>query len=119
MDLNRMVSSLQANPNSTKMGMIASHLGVVRGTSLRGEQVKEVEVSFDPGAIERIVRETKEMPGIVELLVETSEGRLKVGDNLMAVMVGGDTREHVFPALMEAVDRIKQEAVDKKEILAE
>lgn len=119
MDLNRMVRSLKAGPSSTKMGMIASHLGVVRETSLRGELVKEVKVNFDPGAIERIVRETKEMPGIVEVLVETSEGCLQVGDDLMVVMVGGDTREHVFPALMEAVDRIKQEAVDKKEILAE
>ena len=28
----------------------------------------------------------------------------------MAVVVGGDTREHVFPALLAAVDRVKAEA---------
>ena len=46
-------------------------------------------------------------------------GKLKVGDEVMAVAVGGDTREHVFPALVKAVDRIKVEATKKREIRLE
>ena len=55
------------------------------------------------------------MPGIVKVIVEVNEGHLNVGDEIMAVVVGGDTREHVFPALMSAVDRIKSECSRKKE----
>jgi molybdopterin synthase catalytic subunit len=50
-------------------------------------------------------------------LINTSEGHLDVGDDIMAVVVGGDTREHVFPVLMDTVNRIKAEATEKKEIL--
>ncbi len=56
------------------------------------------------------------MPGIIDVLVETSGGRLEIGDEIMAVAVGGDTREHVFPALIEAVDMIKREGASKREI---
>ena len=49
-------------------------------------------------------------------MVETFGGRLSVGDEIMAVVVGGDTREHVFPALMDAVNRIKAEGTKKKEL---
>lgn len=52
---------------------------------------------------------------IVEVLVYTNEGQLKVGDEILAVAVGGDIRESVFPALVDAVERIKKEATRKKE----
>ena len=55
------------------------------------------------------------MPGIIDVLVEVSGGTLKVGEEIMAVAVGGDTREHVFPALIQAVDRIKSEGSRKSE----
>jgi molybdopterin synthase catalytic subunit len=101
------------------MGMIASHLGVVRENSLTGREVQGIEIVFDGDAIHRIIKETKEIEGIYHVVVEVSEGKLKVGDEIMAVVVGGDTREHVFPALMEAVDRIKKYGGEKKEIFLE
>jgi len=116
MDMNKAIDTLKRHPDFTKMGMIASHLGVVRGTSLNGQEVTGVEVYYDQEKILNIINETKKMPGIVEVLIETFEGRLNVGDEIMAVLVGGDTREHVFPALVETVDRIKTEAARKKEI---
>jgi molybdopterin synthase catalytic subunit len=87
----------------------------VRETSLKGGTVTGIEIEFDEDAIKRIISNTKQMPGIVDVLVETSGGRLDVGDEIMAVAVGGDTREHVFPALIEAVDMIKREGASKKE----
>lgn len=116
MDMNGKIDAFKKHPDFAKMGMIASHLGIVRGTSLNGQEVKGVEVSFDQKQISRIIFETKKLPGIVEVLVETVEGRLSVGDEVMAVLVGGDTREHVFPALIEAVNRIKSEGSQKKEL---
>lgn len=111
-----MIESIKRHPDFAKMGMIASHLGVVRGTSLNGQKVKGIEVKFDLNKISDIVDEIKLMEGIVDVLVETFGGLLSVGDEVMAVVVGGDTREHVFPALMDAVNRIKTEGTKKKEI---
>ena len=116
MDLSKMIQTLKEHPDYPKMGMIASHLGVVRETSLNGDRVKGIEVIFDKDAVSKIILKIKQMPGIVDVLVGTSGGRLEVGDEIMAVVVGGDTREHVFPALIEAVDRIKREGASKKEI---
>lgn len=115
MDINKMIDTLKRHPDYPKMGMIVTHLGVVRGTSLNGEKVTGIEVTFDQDIIGRIVREIKMIPGIVEVLVEIAGGTLEIGDDIMAVVVGGDTREHVFPALMDAVNRIKTEAAKKKE----
>jgi molybdopterin synthase catalytic subunit len=115
MGLSKMIQTLKEHPDYPKMGMIASHLGVVRETSLKGGTVTGIEIEFNEDAIKRIISNTKQMPGIVDVLVETSGGRLDVGDEIMAVAVGGDTREHVFPALIEAVDMIKREGASKKE----
>jgi len=116
MDLNRMIQTIKKHPDYPKMGMIASHLGVVRETSLDGRKVTGIDIGSDRKVIDNIVSETKEIPGIIEVLVDVSEGTLKVGDEIMAVAIGGDTREHVFPALASVVDRIKKEAGRKKEI---
>jgi molybdopterin synthase catalytic subunit len=114
-DLNRIIQTLKEHPDYFKMGMIASHLGVVRGNSLNGQEVIGIEVKYDQKTIDKILSETKEMPGIIDVLVEISTGHLNVGDDIMAVVVGGDTREHVFPALMAAVNRIKKHGTKKKE----
>jgi molybdopterin synthase catalytic subunit len=116
MDINRMIQTIKKHPDYPKMGMIASHLGVVRETSLDGRKVTGIEIGLDRNVVDNIVSEIKEMPGIIEVLVEVGEGTLKVGDEIMAVAVGGDTREHVFPALASVVDRIKREGTMKREI---
>jgi len=47
MDMNKMIDSLKKHPDFPKMGMIASHLGVVRGTSLNGRGVTGIEITYD------------------------------------------------------------------------
>ncbi len=116
MNLNQMIERLKKDPDFAKIGMIASHLGVVRGHSLDGKTIKGMEVSFDPVELDKINNYIKDMDGIVDVMVHVSEGTLAVGDEVMAVVVGGDTRQHVFPALIEAVNRIKSEATKKREI---
>ena len=115
MNLNKIIQTLKENPDYPKMGMIASHLGVVRETSLTGKLVTGIDVVFENKMISKIINDIEKMPGIVKVIVEVNEGHLNVGDEIMAVVVGGDTREHVFPALMSAVDRIKSECSRKKE----
>ncbi len=119
MDLNKMIEGVRKNTDPAKVGMITSHLGVVRRTSRDGREVLSIEVTYDQGALEAIAGDIKKMPGIAEVLVETREGRLNVGEEIMAVVVAGDIRENVFPALVSAVNRIKKEASKKKEHLRE
>ena len=116
MDLTKIIQTFKNHPDYHKMGMIASHLGVVRENSLNGRTVRGIEIVFDRDMIDKIISETKEMQGIYQVMVEVSEGKLEVGDEIMAVVVGGDTREHVFPALIETVNRIKAQGGRKKEI---
>lgn len=116
MGLTEMINTLKARPDYPKMGMMASHLGVVRETALNGRMVRGIEVEFDDDIIHEIVLNTKAMDGIVEVLVETYGGDLAVGDDVMAVVVGGDTRDHVFPALIHTVDAIKKRGSFKKEL---
>lgn len=115
MDLNRMIETIKANPNFPKAGMIASHLGIVRSFSRDGKAVSRVDVEFDTGKIHEIMRDIKSRPGIVEMLIETNSGHLEVGDDIVAVVVAGDIRDNVFPALIDAVNRVKSEASTKKE----
>jgi len=116
MDLSKMIQDVKNHPDSPKMGMIASHLGVVRESSLKGGKVTGIHVRFDLDVISTIIHDTKQIAGIVEVLIEVNGGNLKVGDEVMAVVVGGDIRDNVFPALISAVNRIKVEASEKKEI---
>jgi molybdopterin synthase catalytic subunit len=115
MDIQEMVNTLKGHPDSNKVGMIATHLGVVRGTSRAGGNVTSVEVEYDYDIMANIISDIKNMSGIVEVIVNAVEGELHVGDEILAVAVAGDIRENVFSALIKAVDRIKTEAAKKKE----
>lgn len=115
MDLNRMIETIKASPNFHRAGMIATHLGIVRSFSRDGKAVSGVDVEFDMGKIDEIMRDIKSRPGIVEILIEINSGHLQVGEEIVAVVVAGDIRDHVFPALIHAVNRVKSEASTKEE----
>lgn len=119
MDLNRMTDIIKTHPDFNKAGMIASHLGIVRSFSRDGKAVSGVDVLFDSQKIQEIIRDIKSRPGIVDILIETNSGHLAVGDEIVAIMVAGDIRENVFPALIDAVNRLKSEAATKKEKVIE
>jgi len=116
MDIRKIIETFKEHPDYKKMGMIASHLGLVRENSLDGRKVQGIEVVFYKDDIDKIISEIKGIDGKYHVVVEYSEGELEVGEEIMAVVVGGDTREHVFPALIQAVDRIKKVGGKKKEI---
>jgi molybdopterin synthase catalytic subunit len=119
MNISKMIKVLREHPDSRRIGMIVTHLGIVRGYSRDGDTVTHVEVSFDHERIREIINHAKNREGIIEVLIDTKEGRLKVGEEIMAVAVAGDIRENVFPALIHTVDRLKSEASKKKEFFEE
>ena len=115
MDMNALIDTIKARPDYHRIGMILCHNGVVRGTSRDGSVVQTVTVKADRETIGRIVAEQKKRPGIVEILVEINEGDLKVGDDLLSIVVAGDIREHVIPVLTDTLNLIKAQGTKKTE----
>ena len=116
MDLNRMIEAVKTNPAFHNVGMIASHIGIVRSFSRDGKTVVEFDVEFDSGTVAKIANDIKSLPGIVDVLIETKSGHLNVGDEIMAIVVAGDIRENVLPALTDTIGRLKSEAATKNEV---
>ncbi|NPV03201.1 MAG: molybdenum cofactor biosynthesis protein MoaE [Syntrophaceae bacterium] len=115
MNLSALVEQVRKHPDFHKAGMILCHNGVVRGTSRDGRPVSEVTVRADRQRLETVLAEIKAMPGIIEVLAHVNEGTLRVGQDVMFVVVAGDFRENVFDAMMTAVNRIKAEVTSKNE----
>ena len=115
MDMNALIDRIKQREDFHKVGMILCHNGVVRGSSRDGTPVKTVDVAADREAIQKIVDEQKQRPGIVEILVEINEGTLKVGDDLLTIVVAGDIREHVIPVLTDTLNAVKARGTRKQE----
>ena len=115
MDMNALIAAIKRRPDYHKVGMILCHNGVVRGSSRDGSPVSTVTVRADRAAIDRVVAEQRKRPGIVEILVEVNEGDLRVGDDLLAILVAGDIREHVIPVLTDTLNLIKAHGTKKIE----
>jgi molybdopterin synthase catalytic subunit len=115
MNLSKLVEQVKKHPDFDKAGMILCHNGVVRASSRDGKPVSEVTVRVDRGRLETILAEIKAMTGIVEVLAHVNEGTLKVGEDVMYVVVAGDFRENVFDAMIAAVNRIKADVTSKQE----
>jgi molybdopterin synthase catalytic subunit len=116
MDIQKMIGRVREHPDARKIGMIAVHLGIVRSTSRDGRPVTRIEVMYDHGSLDGIIKDIKIMPGIIEVIVDTREGFLEIGNEILAVVIAGDIRENVFDALITAVNRIKAESSRKREI---
>ncbi len=118
MDISKTIAEMKADPAfADHVGMILVHNGIVRGWS-RGDRatVSGIEVSVDADCLEQIRREIEQMEGIYKVAVEARSGLLQPGDDLLFLVVAGDIRENVKPALALMLDRVKAEAVSKREL---
>lgn len=113
----------KAHPLAARAGMFLIHNGVVRETPKAkvrqglddGALVKGMEFAYDAARVEAVIAETYGMDGISYVRVWLNQGRLKVGDDIMYVLVGGDIRPHVIDALQFLVGKIKNECVTEIE----
>ncbi len=64
MDLNRMIEKVKKSTDPSKVGMITSHLGVVRATSRNGSAVTGLEVAYDQKALQAVVSDIKKMRAV-------------------------------------------------------
>jgi len=117
MDISREIALLKEDPGFARgVGMVLAHNGTVRALSRDGGfEVSHLDVRVDEARLEELRLECERRPGIHRVLVEARSGRLEPGEDLLLVVVAGDIRENVRPALDGLVDRIKAEAVTKTE----
>lgn len=114
----------KADPKASQVGMFLVHNGVVRQTSKDkvrygiddGYVVKGMEFYFDIEKVDSAVEKAYKMEGIFHVRVWLNEGRLKLGEDIMYVLVGGDIRPHVINAIQFLVAKIKSECVTEIEI---
>ena len=118
MDISKTIAELKKRPDFTdNVGMILIHNGVVRKWSRRDHSdVSGLEIEVDHDLIAELRREYLQKPGIYEIIIETESGSFQPGDDLLFIIVAGDLRENIKPVLAELLDRVKAEAVSKKEI---
>ena len=116
----------KAHPDADKIGMYLTHNGVVRGTArsrVRGNDrsaapVTGMDFSCDREKVQAAVAEAKAMEGVYYVRVWINEGLLRVGDDIMLVLVGADIRPHAVDALQALVGRLKNECVTEREIFS-
>jgi len=111
-----MVDKIKKHPDYHAAGMILCHNGVVRGTSRDGRPVSGLTISVDNSKLKQVVDTYKQIPGIIEILVEIAENRqLAVGDDVMLLVVAGDIRETVIAVLNDTLNAIKTTVTSKTE----
>ena len=112
----------KAHESVPKIGMYLTHNGVVRATAKAkaryGEEhpdVSGMRFSYDAEKVEAVLRDARELEGIHYIRLWLNEGELRVGDDIMYVLIGGDIRPRVAAALDYLVGRIKNECVVEEE----
>ena len=118
MDISQTIAELKSRPDfSEHVGMLLIHNGTVRSWSRKDRSVvKSIEVLPDHRKISALRDEFLQQEGIYEIIIEANEGMLTPGDDLLYIIVAGDIRENVKAVLAELLDRVKSEAVSKREL---
>jgi len=120
MNIQTLLEQVKKHPDFHKAGMILCHNGVVRATSREGDEVTGLEIFVDHDKLEQIITEQKKRPGIVEILIHINEGKLlKVGDDVMFLVVAGDIRETVIETLTNTLNQVKTQVTSKKQFFAQ
>ena len=117
-DLESLMSRIKRRTD--EIGTILIYVGVVRGS--RGEErVLQLEFEAEEAEMERwmssVVGDVKAKYGVVDVIVQHRSGIVKVGEDIMHVLVASKRRAEAFKALSEIIDRIKNESpIRKREI---
>lgn len=118
MDISQAIAELKKRPEfQDNVGMILVHNGVVRNWSRSDKSaVAALEVTPDFRKIDELRGEYLRREGIFEIIIEARAGTFVPGDDLLFIIVAGDIRENIKPVLAELLDRVKSEAIAKREI---
>jgi len=116
LDTQHLIDTVKKHPEFDRVGMVLCHNGIVRATSRDGRRVSGLEVSVDHDRLNHIIAEGLRRPGIVAVEINIAENRyLRVGEDVMVLVVAGDVRENVLSALHSMLEAIKKTATRKIE----
>ena len=110
--------------SAPKIGMYLTHVGVVRQSARAAvrdgatdtKPVTGMVFSYDREKVEEVLAAAYALEGIHYIRLWLNEGELRVGDDIMRVLIGGDIRPHVIDGLQYLVGRIKDECVSEREL---
>ncbi|WP_424359570.1 molybdopterin synthase [Methanocella sp. MCL-LM] len=115
-----LIARIHRNPEIKKAGAIGTFTGIVREIA-ENEITKALEFeSYDVVAKERIAKieaDLKQQPGIVDVIIHHKTGRIAAGEDIVYIVIASGHRQELFPALREAIERVKEEVpIWKKEM---
>lgn len=122
--IEKLLKEAKKDKAAKKCGMFLVHNGVVRETAKakvregkkNAKNVKGMIFSYDEEKVEKAKKKALKMKGIQYIYVWLNSGKLKLGDDIMIVLVGGDIRPNVINCLQKLVGEIKTKCVMELEL---
>lgn len=121
MDISKAIAQMKKVPGfADNVGIVLVHNSVVRACSAEDKsEVVAFEIRPDQSKLQDLREEYVKREGIFDIEILAKHGRFRPGDDLMFVIVAGDSRDNVNRVLSELIERIESEAVVKREIRAD
>lgn len=121
----KMMKEAKLSKNADKCGMFLLHNGVVRVDAKskvregkkNTKKIVGMNFDYDDKKVNVAIKNALKMKGIYYIKVWLNRGKLKVGDDIMLVLVGGDIRPRVIDCLQNLVGEIKSKCVVEHEIV--
>lgn len=121
----KMMKEAKLSKNAHKCGMFLLHNGVVRVDAKskvregkkNTKKIVGMNFDYDDKKVNMAIKNALKMKGIYYIKVWLNRGKLKVGDDIMLVLVGGDIRPRVIDCLQNLVGEIKSKCVVEHEIV--
>ena len=122
--IEKLLKDAKKDKSAKKCGMYLVHNGVVRESARakvrlgkkNAKDVKGMVFDYDEKKVEKAKKKALKMKGIQYISVWLNSGKLKVGDDIMLVLVGGDIRPNVINCLQKLVEVIKTKCVKELEL---
>lgn len=96
---------------SKRIGGIAIFLGTARDRS-RGRDVSSITFEYYEGMAQKKLREIRERAlkdfEVIEVLILHRYGEIRIGDNIVLIIVGAEHRAEAFRACKWCIDELKQ-----------
>lgn len=119
MDIMKRIEAVKRRPDFDEAGMVLCHNGVVRKADRNGRKVTGLTVTVDHGILAEVLETHRNRPGIIDIQIEIAENRfLKVGDDVMLIVVAGDYRENVIQTLSDVLNAVKSTVTAKTQYYA-
>ncbi len=117
--LGSLIKGIRKSKDIGKAGAIGTFTGIVRAVSgMKRTEFLEFEeyAGIAKQKMDRICSELKQKEGITDVLIYHKTGIIRSGEDIVYIVVAAVHREQLFPALREAIERLKVEVpIWKKE----